>query len=246
VQVVSRYLLPAAPCVLLLGVASLRWLVASTFPRRHAIALPLLLGVFAAQNLTITAIVSVPLTRAHTRGLRESLVALGIWARDHTPSKSYFAAADIGAFGYYSERRVLDLYGLVTPAMAPIVVREGYDGVVERLLFDRAGRPEYLIDRYSLPARLTRRSETPSPYRFLFAREIANLGITRPGRYYYSVYSIDWEVVDSTSEHIADGGAVAGNRASGYNRGKDPSPRLFGGHNHLTFNRLPSKAPVSS
>jgi hypothetical protein len=246
VQVVSRYLLPATPCVLLLGVASLRWLAASSFPKRQAAALPLLLGVFAAQNLAITAIVSVPHARAHTRGLRDSVVALGIWARDHTPARTYFAVADIGAFGYYSERRVLDLYGLVTPVMAPIVVREGYDGVVERLLFERAGRPDYLIDRYPLRARLMRPVEVPSPYRFMFAREIANLGITRPSRYYYSVYSIDWVLVDSTREHVADGGAVAGDRGPEYNSMKAPPSRVPGGDNHFTFNRLPLRVPASS
>src|SRR5207245_1004968 len=81
----------------------------------------------ALQNAAFTALESAPNTRAHTRGLRASLASIGVWARDHTPPTASFAAADIGAFGYYSERRVLDLYGLVTPVMAPIVVREGYD-----------------------------------------------------------------------------------------------------------------------
>jgi uncharacterized membrane protein YozB (DUF420 family) len=34
VQVVSRYLLTATPCVLLLGMASLRWVIATSFPKR--------------------------------------------------------------------------------------------------------------------------------------------------------------------------------------------------------------------
>jgi hypothetical protein len=224
VQVVSRYLLPATPCVLLLGMASLRWVVATSFPKRYGIALALFLAAFAIQNGVFTALLSAPSTRAHTRGLRASLVSLGIWARDDTPPNATFAVADIGAFGYYSERRVLDLYGLVTPELAPIVVREGYDAVVTRCLFEVAGRPDYLIDRHPVKARLALTLDQATPYRFLFARRIANLGITRPGGYYYSVYAIDWRVVDETRQRIAGVGgarrparrAVAGREGKEY------------------------------
>jgi len=219
VQVVSRYLLPATPCVLLLGMASLRWVVAATFPRRYAPALALFLAAFAIQNAVFTAFVSAPSARAHTRGLRPSLIALGIWARDNTPPSAAFAVADIGAFGYYSERRVLDLYGLVTPALAPIVVREGYDAMVTRCLFEAAGRPDYLIDRHRVKARLAMTLDQPTPYRFLFARWIPNLGITRPGGFYYSVYAIDWRVVDETRQRIAATPPVARRATGAYNVG---------------------------
>jgi len=203
VQVVSRYLVPATPCVLLLGVASFRWVVATSFPKRYGTALAIFLAAFVIQNGIFTALVSVPSTRAHTRGLFSSLVSTGIWARDRTPAGAYFAVADIGAFGYYSERRVLDLYGLVTPQLAPIVVREGYNEVVTRCLFEVAGRPDYLIDRHPVAGRLAMSGDQPSPYRFLFARRIENLGITRPGGFFYSVYAIDWRVVDQTRQRVA-------------------------------------------
>ena len=105
--------------------------------------------------------------------------------------------------------RVLDLYGLVTPEIAPVVVREGYDAVVKRLLFERAGRPEYLIDRHPVKARLAESGDETNPFRFLFAREIPNLGITRARTYYYSVYAIDWKVVDQTRIRIARRGPAS-------------------------------------
>jgi hypothetical protein len=236
VQVVSRYVLPATPCVLLLGMASFRWVVSATFPKRYAPALALFLAAFTLQSGIFTAFVSVPSVSAHTRGLRPSLIALGIWARDHTPPRTYFAVADIGAFGYYSERRVLDLYGLVTPELAPIVVREGYDGVVTRVLFEAAGRPEYLIDRHRIRGRLSMDPDQPSPYRFLFARQIENLGITRPGAFYYSVYAIDWRVVDETRQRVAQNGLEA------YNGGRSSIPwaTCFRGVNHFTSKALPA------
>jgi len=209
VQVVSRYLVPATPCVLLLGMASFRWVVANNVPRRYGTALAVFLAAFTLQNGLFTALVSAPNTRAFTGGLRTSLSSIGIWARDHTPPTASFAAADIGAFGYYSERHVLDLYGLVTPVMAPIVVREGYDAVVTRCLFEVAGRPEYLIDRDRAAGRLAAETDPPSPYRLLFTRRIGNLGITRPGDFFYSVYAIDWRVVDETRQRVAAARRVA-------------------------------------
>ncbi len=203
VQVVSRYLVPATPCVLLLGIASFRWVVASSFPRRYGAALAIFLAAFAIQNGVFTALVSAPSTRAYTRSLRSSLVSIGIWARDRTPPSASFAVADIGAFGYYSERHVLDLYGLITPTLAPIVVREGYGPVVKQMLFEVAGRPGYLVDRHPEEGRLATTADQPTPYRFLFARRIENLGITRPGGYFYSVYAIDWRVVDETRQRVA-------------------------------------------
>jgi hypothetical protein len=204
VQVVSRYVLPATPCVLLIGIASFRWVITGGLvPVRYGAALAALLGLFLLQNALFTAFVSAPSTRAHTRGLRDSLVAIGIWARDHTPRGAFFAVADIGAFGYYSERRVLDLYGLVTPVMAKIVVRDGYDAVVWRGEFETAGRPQYLVDRSPRAGRLASDPVEPTPYTLLFTRRIENLGITRPGGFYYSVYSIDWRVADEMREHVA-------------------------------------------
>jgi len=50
VRMDSASCLSATPCVILLGVASLRWLVASTFPRRYGLMLALLLAAFAIQT----------------------------------------------------------------------------------------------------------------------------------------------------------------------------------------------------
>ena len=196
VQVVSRYLVPAVPAIGLLGLAALR-LAARDWPaKRRARALAAALVLFAAQNLFVTFAVSAPHARRHTQGLRDSLAALGLWARAKTPPGTLIAVPDIGAFGYYSDRPVLDLYGLVTPAMAGPAVHAGYDAIVWNLLFEPVGRPPYLIDRDPREARLAPPDDPSTPYRFLFSRTIPDLGITRPIPYVYSVYSIDWPLYD--------------------------------------------------
>ena len=203
VQVVSRYLLLAMPSVLLLGVASFRWATARLGGRARTAALALLLVAYAAQNAFVTFRYNAPHARRHTQGLRESLVTLGIWARERTPEGTLFALPDIGAFGYYSDRPVLDLYGLVTPRMAPIAVRAGYDAVVENLLFEPVGRPAYLIDRSVEMRRLESTEEPLHPYEYLFSRSIPDLGLTRPQRYYFSVYAVHWEIYDRAHPKLA-------------------------------------------
>jgi hypothetical protein len=198
VQVVSRYLLLATPGVLLLGVASLRALTVGRAirPRAVAAALALFLVGHAAEGAAVTFRVSAPSAREHARGLRESLGEIGVWAAGNTPPGTLFAVSDIGAFAFHSDRPVLDLFGLVTPAMGPVAAREGYDRVVADLRFEAIARPEYLVDRGRVKARLTSGAEPDNPYRFLFARSIGNLGITRPGDWSYSVYAIDWAAYD--------------------------------------------------
>lgn len=204
VQVVSRYLVPATPAIALIGLAALRNASRAWTPRRRAAALALALLLFTAQNLYVTFAVSAPHARRHTAGLRDSLAAIGLWARARTAPKTLFAVADIGAFGYYSDRPVLDLYGLVTPGMARASVRDGYDAVVWNLLFEPVGRPAYLIDRSTTSARLAPPDDPATPYRFLFARSIPDLGITRATPFTYSVYAIDWTLYDRLHPRVAE------------------------------------------
>jgi hypothetical protein len=206
VQVVSRYLLPAAPAIALIGLAALRHAAGAWTARRRAAALLIAVLAFAAQNLGVTLAVSAPHAARHTQGLRDSLGEIALWARTRTAPGTLFAVADIGAFGYYSDRPVLDLYGLVTPALAPAAARSGYDAIVWNLLFEPVGRPRYLVDRGTRAARLTPPDDPATPYRFLFARSIPDLGITRPTPFVYSVYAIDWNLYDRLHPRVARAG----------------------------------------
>ena len=43
------------------------------------------------------------------------------WINEHTSSKAVIATHDIGIIGYYTERQIVDLAGLVTPEIVPIM-----------------------------------------------------------------------------------------------------------------------------
>ncbi len=201
----SGNLLLAAPSFLLLGVASLRWLMARNAPRLAGAALLAMVTLYAAQNLYVTLRVAAPSAARHAEGCRASLVAIGLWARATTPSDAVLASPEVGAIGYYSGRRILDLSGGVTPALAPLARKQGYDVLVRDLGFEEAGRADYLVDDAPEENRLARPGGEPGPYRFLFARAIPNLGITHPAGTVYSVYSIDWRAYDATRVRTALG-----------------------------------------
>ena len=263
VQVVSRYLVPAVPSLILIGTAAAWWhgpqllsagrklvgktsLSGSEAPRvRTAVVLALIL--FAtAQNVAVTALLSVPHARRHTEGLLSSLGELGVWARTSTPPGTLFAVPDIGAFGYYSDRPVLDLFGLVTPAMAPITVREGYDAVVARLLYEGIARPTYLIDRAQRSGRLADPDDPENPYHFLRSVEIPDLGITRQTTYVYSLYTIDWERYDRLHPRLASY-PIEISRDRRYDESclEAVEGARGGGGNRIEENFLPSQASSS-
>jgi hypothetical protein len=85
-------------------------------------------------------------------------VALGHWVSRHTPPSSVLAVNDIGAIGFFSRRRILDLMGLVTPDILPY--RRDGDAGVTRFVEERC--PEYLI---IFPAWFPRLSTMPDRYR---------------------------------------------------------------------------------
>ncbi len=52
------------------------------------------------------------------------MVDVARWLRDNTPPDALVAAHDIGAIGYFAERPLIDLAGLVTPGIVPLLQDE--------------------------------------------------------------------------------------------------------------------------
>jgi len=68
-------------------------------------------------------------------------VHLGRWVERHTPPTARLALNDVGAITYFSRREIVDVMGLVTPAIIPFR-REGEAGVLRYL---ERTCPDYLI-----------------------------------------------------------------------------------------------------
>lgn len=82
----------------------------------------------------------------NTREILEIDVALGEWLQANTPNEATIAVDDIGAIGYLSERKIIDLNGLVSPEMWPAIGEDlglDRDQVTTQLLSE--SQPDYLV-----------------------------------------------------------------------------------------------------
>jgi hypothetical protein len=69
--------------------------------------------------------------------INEMHVALGQWVVGHTPPDALLALNDIGAITYVSERPVVDLAGLITPEVIPLLRTPDRDARLVTLLAER-------------------------------------------------------------------------------------------------------------
>jgi hypothetical protein len=149
----GRYLFPLLPVVAVLAVAGLepagvrlgRALGAgrSRLPLRAALA-ALLLVPAATALLTGAARFA-----QSVANVEDGDVAMALWVREHLPPDAVLAVQDIGALGYLTNHRLVDLAGIVSPEVVDAV--RGADGpddpggrrAMEAVL--AAHRPDYLI-----------------------------------------------------------------------------------------------------
>src|SRR5262249_21375945 len=127
----SIHLLPLAIAVAAAGVAAFaRW------PRcRVALA-----GAFLAASLDA----GWPAAGRYAwavQNIEAMQVHLGRWVDTHTSRDARLGLNDVGAIAYFSRRDVVDLMGLVTPAILPYR-RSGDDGVLRYL---EQVCPDYLV-----------------------------------------------------------------------------------------------------
>ena len=136
----GRYLMPTIPVLVLLGgmgtLAVVRPRSGKRAPRMLSRALLLATAALFVAFLVIGG-------RAYANDVEMincEMVALARWLSANTPPGALVAAHDIGAIGYWADRPLLDLAGLVTPDVVPIIRDE------QRLLqFAIDGGAEYLI-----------------------------------------------------------------------------------------------------
>jgi hypothetical protein len=116
----SRYVAPAIPFHALLAAIGV-WAI-SEWVYRKAQLTQLRTGLAVALS---GALIVITFTRSYETGmpqvsndvgqLRKIHVAAGYWVKDHTSSDQLIALNDVGAIVHISDRRVLDLEGLVSP-----------------------------------------------------------------------------------------------------------------------------------
>jgi len=152
----GRYLIPLIPCNALIGVMGLleaRRILAPLLPvdfRRllspGSLSQPVPLagkGRVAVVSLLVvlgTAWRLPEMARLYAwnvDNINRMHVALGRWAAEHTPPDALLALNDIGAITYFSGRPVVDLAGLITPEVVPILRSPDRDALLVDFLAER-------------------------------------------------------------------------------------------------------------
>jgi hypothetical protein len=202
VPVLSRYVLPLLPILgWLAWRAADRWWVGETptpgRSLRAGLFATVVMALVVTQNVFVYRTQVVPHVRSFSPALEGSLVEWGRWFERHTARDAVIATPDIGAIGYFSRRRVVDLAGLVTPAMVPHLMRAEPEVTVANFDFATFSRPDYLVDRAPGRYRLLTESRFAPCLTPLGEARVPNLGIARPEPVVYSFYRVDWTVFDS-------------------------------------------------
>jgi hypothetical protein len=130
----GRYVVPTLPFTLLYGVVGTsRWLRPRSAQRAARVlgrAVPLAVACLYVAFLVLGG-------RAYASDvcvINGEMVDVARWLSAHTAADAVVAAHDIGAIGYFAERPLLDLAGLVTPEVIPFIRDQGQllDFVIER------------------------------------------------------------------------------------------------------------------
>jgi hypothetical protein len=202
ITVISRYLMILVPILgwLAWRAAEAWWLGRQPTPatvRRASMLAAVVALLVIAENVIVFQGAVIPHVRRFTPALEGSLVKWGRWFHDHTPPGTLIATPDIGAIGFFSQRPVIDLVGLVTPAMVPHLARQSPEEAVASFSFASFSRPDYLIDRAPAPYALQHVSRYGSALTALGTAPMPSLGIAIPQPVVYTVYRVDWAVFDS-------------------------------------------------
>ena len=185
-QVQPRYLLFVTPCLTLIGFKTWRTVTGDN-PRAAAILCiaSLAVGTFWGVLRVL------PPTRDFAAGVRLVLEPMAAEVAKRGGERVTLATPDIGVLGYYSGARVLDLGGLVQPALRERTVRDGYDRMLETGSFLDFGRVDFVVDRSPKAERFAGRVTRDLVWRPLSTGAVHGLGISRPETYYYTLYLLE-------------------------------------------------------
>ncbi len=203
VWVISRYVSPLAPALLLAMSVITEWLL-----RGAAVTRPMLRS---GRGIIMAAVIAtvlmnwwvfsqqlLPHARNFPVGLDECYLEMGAWLKENTPEDAVVAALDIGALGYASQRPVLDLMGLVSPEILKLGREMGFREMVESGAWLEAGstaagqrpQPSYFVDRSEGLPRWADKTVNGVRFEVLDSCIIAGVGLNEPQPWTVTLYRL--------------------------------------------------------
>jgi tetratricopeptide (TPR) repeat protein len=134
----GRYLMPVFPFYILLAVYGGRefftWIGEALKDRKIANALNIILLVSTAAYFGYGYYENRLVYQDQTKYIYIRQVASAKWLKDNTPEGTIVATHDVGAVAFYSERKVIDVVGLINPEFIPKLNTKEFTGFVEEQL----------------------------------------------------------------------------------------------------------------
>jgi len=194
----SRYLLIGIPPLTLGAFFLLDVFASGSGARVWGRMRTVIAAVMIVQQLTLTYSVTLPHIRAFMPTI-EALTRMAELLHRESPLEAAVAVGDVGVIGFYSERYVVDLEGLVTPQMIPYRVGRPLDDLVTSERYFQVKRPDYLIDKSRLPGRLADGAD--DRYQVISIEPVpGGLVDTAHEQWYYTLYRIEPSVDGSDEE----------------------------------------------
>lgn len=187
VHMVSRYLLPATPLLIIYAVWGLKQLEdAWRVPYRQMLrVLSVIAGIALLQNVYIYRSQIVPEVVNFSVGMNNCVKPIAFWLQNNSPDNTSVVAEDVGLLGYISGKQMYDPAGVVTPAIRPAFAGTSYDAAVREHRYDRVIRPDFIVDRSTVKERLLSDSLRP-----VLTAEYPGLASSRSGRTYLTLYRV--------------------------------------------------------
>lgn len=184
VQVVSRYLLIVFPFLVIAGLAGIQHLgrALQLSQRQVSVLILVVVALTFAQNQIFYWSKVKPALDHFIVGTNDCLKPIGRWLRITTKENAIVFVPDVGIIGYFSDRYICDA-GLVTPEVGNAFQGLNYDTAMIQKRYNALVYPDYVIDRFSIPERLTSSSLLP-----VLVRQFPGLGISNTEIRYYTVY----------------------------------------------------------
>lgn len=141
----GRYLMPVIPIFLLLGFCGTIDIILLIKPHKQ-----FAYKAIVYSGLLITSLIflagGIKAYSTDVKVINRLMVEPALWLRDNTEPDTIIAAHDIGAIGFFSERRIIDLAGLIDPQVVPIMRDE--DQLTRYILDSGADRLVVFADWY--------------------------------------------------------------------------------------------------
>lgn len=115
----GRYLIPIIPAFFLLSRCGYNQLLQNDFPKKKLV-------VFGGYSAFATVLIIFFFLGAKAYGqdvaiIETEMVATAKWVQNNIDEKATIAAHDIGALGFYTDRNIIDLAGLINPEVIPFI-----------------------------------------------------------------------------------------------------------------------------